>query len=212
MTPTLTPTRTPEPDTRLRDRSMAEIDREFEALVFEPDTGGHWYTGWTLVGWLALAAAFVAAIVLLVVSINDQAPTLDDVSGSDVHLQNIADGLAATVAVPDVLGSDVHLQNLADEAVTTDVTGSDVHLQNLADTLAPDVTGSDVHLQNLADEVTATDVTGSDVHLQNLADEGTTTDVTGSDVHLQHLADEAAPDVSGSDVHLQNQADDLAGQ
>ena len=212
MTPTLTPTRTPEPDTKFRDRSMADIDREFEALVFEPDTGGHWYTGWTLVGWLALAAAFVAAIVLLVVSINDQAPTLEDVSGSDVHLQNIADELAATtVAVPDVLGSDTHLQNLAD-TLAPDVSGSDVHLTNLADTLAPDVTGSDVHLQNLADEIAVTDVTGSDMHLQNLADQGGTTDVSGSDMHLQNLADEAAADVSGSDVHLQNLADDLAGQ
>ena len=45
----------------------------------------------------------------------------------------------------DVSGSHVHLHNLAP---ATDVTGSDVHLHNLAP--ATDVTGSDVHLHNLA--------------------------------------------------------------
>lgn len=190
MTPTLTPTRTPpEGDTKLRDRSTSDIDREFESLVFEYEPRGRSFTSW-----LAIAAAIVFAIALLVTALLlDRSTEVLDVSGSDVHLQNQADEIADQVAIPDVMGSDMHLLNLAPETVTTDVTGSDVHLQNLADEIAvPDVSGSDMHLLNLAPEDLTTDVTGSDVHLQNLADELAVADVTGSDVHLQNLADEIA--------------------
>ncbi len=109
MTTTRTPTRIPTEPDKARQLSTAEVDREFDSMVretrareqqpeFEPGTRSPMMT------WLAVAAAVVAALALLVTAaILDRPDPVQDASGSDVHLQNLAD--EATVA--DVRGSDV---------------------------------------------------------------------------------------------------------